>query len=216
MTRDVPPRGVSPQASTPARRAGRRWANAGSTFGWIIPRDEEAWPPPFLRWSRSACWTTPGRSHDSGGTDGLDRRGHRRGHRRRFLLKVGAIAFVIVAAMATALASGPSFPDVLDQVGKAFVNRSVSLFLLTLPMIAMSERYGLKEQAVVPIKRLHGVTPGSWVPGRMPRARGLSRRAPTIHPCSDATPRGPPDHRRRSCPAAARRQPRPTGRSTRP
>ena len=78
-----------------------------------------------------------------------------------FLLKLDAIAVVIIAAIATSFVAGLSFPEILNQLGEAFVNnRSVSLFLLTLPMIALSERYGLKEQAIVLIKRLHGVTPG--------------------------------------------------------
>ena len=87
----------------------------------------------------------------------IDRRGG-------FLLKVDVIAVVIVAAMATSLVSGKSFPEFLDEHGKAFVdNRSVSLFFLTLPMIALSERYGLREQAIVLIRRLHTMTPGRFL-----------------------------------------------------
>lgn len=81
-----------------------------------------------------------------------------------FLLRIDAIAVVIIAAMTTALIAGVSFGDFLDEIGTAFVNnRSVSLFLLTLPMIALSERYGLKEQAVALIKRLNGLSPGRFL-----------------------------------------------------
>lgn len=81
-----------------------------------------------------------------------------------FLLKIDAIAVVIVAAMTTSLISGVSFGDFLDQLGEAFVNnRSVSLFLLTLPMIAVSERYGMKEQAIVLIRRFSSLTPGRFL-----------------------------------------------------
>ena len=81
-----------------------------------------------------------------------------------FLLKLDVIAVVIVAALTTSLVAGVSFVDFLGQLGEAFVNnRSVSLFLLTLPMIAVSERYGLREQAVVLIRRLHSVTPGRFL-----------------------------------------------------
>lgn len=81
-----------------------------------------------------------------------------------FLLKLDVIAVVIVAAIATALISGLSFPQILDEIGKAWVdNRAVSLFLLTLPMIALSERYGLKEQAIVLINRLRSLTPGRFL-----------------------------------------------------
>lgn len=81
-----------------------------------------------------------------------------------FLLKLDVIAVVIVAAIATALVSGLSFPEILDLIGKAWTdNRAVSLFLLTLPMIALSERYGLKEQAIVLINRLQALTPGRFL-----------------------------------------------------
>src|SRR5918995_4105770 len=81
-----------------------------------------------------------------------------------FILKLDAIAVVIVAAMTTSLISGVSFVDFLNQLGEAFVNnRSVSLFLLTLPMIALSERYGMKEQAVILIRRFSALTPGRFL-----------------------------------------------------
>jgi len=76
-----------------------------------------------------------------------------------FLLKIDAIAVVIIAAMTTAFIAEVSFGDFLQGIGKAFVdNRAVSLFILTLPMIALSENFGLKEQAVRLIKRLHSMT----------------------------------------------------------
>ena len=81
-----------------------------------------------------------------------------------FLLKLDVIAVVIVAAIATSLVSGLSFPQILEQLGKAWTdNRTVSLFLLTLPMIALSERYGLKEQAIILINRLRALTPGRFL-----------------------------------------------------
>ena len=81
-----------------------------------------------------------------------------------FLLKQDVIAVVIIAALATMLAAGESFLAFLDLLGQAFVdNRAVSLFLLTLPMIALSERYGLKEQAIILIGRLHKLTPGRFL-----------------------------------------------------
>ena len=55
-----------------------------------------------------------------------------------FLLKVDVIAVVIVAALATMLAAGETFAAFVDLLGKSFVdNRAASLFLLTLPMIAL-------------------------------------------------------------------------------
>jgi uncharacterized membrane protein len=81
-----------------------------------------------------------------------------------FLLKLDVIAVVVIAALTTTLIAGKSFGDFLDLIGKAFVdNRAVSLFLLTLPMIALSERYGLKEQAITLISKLHKLTPGRFL-----------------------------------------------------
>lgn len=78
-----------------------------------------------------------------------------------FILKFDTIAVVLVAALATALVSGISFADFLTLLGEAFVsNRLVTLFLLTLPMIGMTERFGLRQQAVRLIERIKGLTAG--------------------------------------------------------
>jgi uncharacterized membrane protein len=81
------------------------------------------------------------------------------------LLKLDVFAVVIAAALVTTRAAGPSFLAFLDLLGKAFVdNRAVWLFLLTLTLtlIALSQRYGLKEQAVNLISKLHALTPGRF------------------------------------------------------
>jgi len=81
-----------------------------------------------------------------------------------FLLKIDAIAVVIIAAMTTAFIAEVSFGDFLEFIGETWVgNRTVSFFLLTLPMIALSERFGLKEQAVILINRLKGMTTGRFL-----------------------------------------------------
>ena len=78
-----------------------------------------------------------------------------------FIFKFDTIAVVLVAALATALVSGISFTEFLSLLGEAFVaNRLVTLFLLTLPMIGISERFGLRQQAVKLIERIKGLTPG--------------------------------------------------------
>ena len=77
-----------------------------------------------------------------------------------FLLKLDTIAVVLIAA----LVSGIDFTDFLSMLGKAFVdNRLVTLFLLTLPMVGISERFGLKQQAVVLIEKIKGLTPGKFL-----------------------------------------------------
>jgi uncharacterized membrane protein len=81
-----------------------------------------------------------------------------------FLLKLDTIAVVLIAGLATALVSGIDFTDFLTMLGKAFVdNRLVTLFLLTLPMVGISERFGLKQQAVVLIEKIKGLTPGKFL-----------------------------------------------------
>lgn len=78
-----------------------------------------------------------------------------------FIFKFDTIAVVLIAALATALVSGISFIEFLSLLGEAFVaNRLVTLFLLTLPMIGISERFGLRQQAVKLIERIKGLTPG--------------------------------------------------------
>lgn len=78
-----------------------------------------------------------------------------------FIFKFDTIAVVLIAALATALVSGISFTEFLSLLGEAFVaNRLVTLFLLTLPMIGISERFGLRQQAVKLIERIKGLTPG--------------------------------------------------------
>ena len=78
-----------------------------------------------------------------------------------FIFKFDTIAVVLIAAIATALVSGISFTEFLSLLGEAFVaNRLVTLFLLTLPMIGISERFGLRQQAVKLIEKIKGLTPG--------------------------------------------------------
>lgn len=78
-----------------------------------------------------------------------------------FIFKFDTIAVVLIAALATALVSGISFTEFLSLLGEAFVaNRLVTLFLLTLPMIGISERFGLRQQAVKLIEKIKGLTPG--------------------------------------------------------
>lgn len=78
-----------------------------------------------------------------------------------FILKFDTIAVVLIAAVATGLVSGISFMEILAILGDAFINnRLVTLFLLTLPMIGLSEHFGLKAQATNLIQRMRGLTSG--------------------------------------------------------
>lgn len=78
-----------------------------------------------------------------------------------FVLKFDTIAVVLIAALVTALVSGISFFEFLSLMGEAFVNnRLVTLFLLTLPMIGIAERAGLRQQAVHILEKISGITAG--------------------------------------------------------
>lgn len=81
-----------------------------------------------------------------------------------FIMKFDTIAVVLVAALATALVSDIPITDFFALLGEAFVsNRLVTLFLLTLPMIGLSERFGLRQQAVILIEKIRGITPGRFL-----------------------------------------------------
>ncbi len=81
-----------------------------------------------------------------------------------FILKIDTIAVVILAGLATALVSGLSLLDFLTLLGEAFVsNRLVTLFFLTLPMIGLTERFGLRQQATRIIEGIKGLTTGRFM-----------------------------------------------------
>ncbi|GEK91294.1 DUF969 domain-containing protein [Alkalibacterium kapii] len=81
-----------------------------------------------------------------------------------FIFKIDTIAVVILAGLATALVSGLSLFEFLTLLGEAFVsNRLVTLFFLTLPMIGLSERSGLRQQATRLIEGIKGLTTGRFL-----------------------------------------------------
>ncbi len=78
-----------------------------------------------------------------------------------FILKLDAIAVVVTSAVVTALIAGIDVFEMIAILGKEFTNaRIMSLFFLTLPVVAISERYGLRERAVHLISQMKVVTAG--------------------------------------------------------
>lgn len=79
-----------------------------------------------------------------------------------FGLRLNTLLVVMVAGVATGLVAGISFNDVMTQFGEVFINnRYMSLpIILTLPVIGVLERYGLKERAEALIKRAKAATAG--------------------------------------------------------
>ncbi|WP_417202356.1 DUF969 domain-containing protein [Acetoanaerobium sticklandii] len=81
-----------------------------------------------------------------------------------FALKLDTIAVVLIAGIATGLVGGLSFPEILSVLGEAFItNRYMSLFLITLPVIGILERYGLRERASDLIKSMKTVSAGKVI-----------------------------------------------------
>ena len=78
-----------------------------------------------------------------------------------FALRMNPAMVVVAAGLVTGLVAGKSPFAVLELLGEAFVrNRYLALFLLTLPVIGLLERHGLKEHAQAWVARLRGATTG--------------------------------------------------------
>src|SRR5215218_8442276 len=84
-----------------------------------------------------------------------------------FLLRLRVTVVVLAAGLLTGfLANMPvvgaaDAPGILDTLGKGFADtRIVTLFVLSLPAIGLSERYGLQEQARRFILTIRAATAG--------------------------------------------------------
>lgn len=76
-----------------------------------------------------------------------------------FTLKLDTIAVILIAGITTGLVAGIDFIEILSILGTAFVNtRYMTLFLLTLPVVGILERNGLKERAAQCISSMKSVT----------------------------------------------------------
>ncbi len=78
-----------------------------------------------------------------------------------FALKMDVLAVVLVSGIVTGLVAGMNFFDILDILGTSFVNnRLMSIFLIIFPVIAIIERYGLKERAAYLINKIKNASSG--------------------------------------------------------
>jgi uncharacterized membrane protein len=81
-----------------------------------------------------------------------------------FILKFDTIAVVVVAGIVTGLVAGMGPVQILDVLGNSFVSqRLATLFVLTLPVIGICERYGLKDKAVDLIRKARMASSGGLV-----------------------------------------------------
>lgn len=78
-----------------------------------------------------------------------------------FAIKLDTIATVVIAGLATGLVAGIPVGELLTLLGERFLsNRLATMFVLTLPVIGLCERYGLKEKAVDFISKIKAATVG--------------------------------------------------------
>lgn len=83
-----------------------------------------------------------------------------------FALKLDTIAVVVVAGISTGLVAKMNIVDILNTLGEAFVlNRVTCLFMITIPVIGLCERYGLKSKAVMLIKKASSLSVGKLLSG---------------------------------------------------
>ena len=83
-----------------------------------------------------------------------------------FALKLDTIAVVVSAGVVTGLVADMSISEILSTLGTAFINnRTTCLFMLTLPVIGLCERYGLKAKAIMLIKKASSLSTGILLSG---------------------------------------------------
>ena len=78
-----------------------------------------------------------------------------------FALRLNPLLVVVAAAVATGLAAGIDLVGIVSEFGRAFTqNRYMALVWLTLPVIGMLEKNGLKERAHALVARVGAATAG--------------------------------------------------------
>ncbi len=78
-----------------------------------------------------------------------------------FALRLNPLMVVVAAALATGLAAGIDVVTLISEFGRAFTqNRYMALVWLTLPVIGLLEKDGLKERAQALIARFGAATTG--------------------------------------------------------
>lgn len=78
-----------------------------------------------------------------------------------FGLRANPVLVVATAGVVTGLAAKLPFLRILEVLGEAFLkNRFLALFLLTLPVVGLLERHGLRQRAQAWIGGLKGASPG--------------------------------------------------------
>lgn len=78
-----------------------------------------------------------------------------------FALKINSMLVVTVAGIVAGVIAGLSPVKIVEEFGTGFAgSRSVTVFIVVLPVIGLIERYGLQDQARRLIAKLQGMTTG--------------------------------------------------------
>ncbi|HTH46747.1 MAG TPA: DUF969 family protein, partial [Candidatus Limnocylindria bacterium] len=115
-----------------------------------------------------------------------------------FALRLNPLVVVTAAGIVTGLIAGMNPVKILDEFGTGFAgSRSVTLFVLVLPVIGLIERFGLQEQARRLIGKLTFLTTGRLLAAyqvirQVSAALGLANAAghpqtirPLVHPMAE-------------------------------
>jgi uncharacterized membrane protein len=78
-----------------------------------------------------------------------------------FALRINSMLVVTVSGITAGVIAGLSPVKIIEEFGTGFAgSRSVTVFIVVLPVIGLIERYGLQDQARKLIGRLRGMTTG--------------------------------------------------------
>ncbi|OON99291.1 MAG: hypothetical protein ATN35_13475 [Epulopiscium sp. Nele67-Bin004] len=78
-----------------------------------------------------------------------------------FILKLDTLFTILTAGIITGLISGLNLNEILTILGTAFIdNRNITLFVTTLPLIGIIERYGVRQRATTLIYSAKNKTVG--------------------------------------------------------
>ena len=100
-----------------------------------------------------------------------------------FALRLNPMLVVTVSGIVTALLGGLNPVAILDTFGTGFAgNRSVTIYVITLPAIGLLERYGLLQQASRLIGRLRALTTGRLLAAYLVIRQGTAAFQHGLHP----------------------------------
>lgn len=78
-----------------------------------------------------------------------------------FLIRMNPLLVVTISGLVTGLVAHQSLYEIIEQFGKAFTtNRYMAVFIATLPVIGLLERFGLREQAESVVSKIKAATTG--------------------------------------------------------